>query len=66
LCLNELRDVKPALDGHQLQALGAPRGPSLGRLLEQIHNAVLDGVITTPQQEEDYARQIIAREGQNL
>ena len=65
LCLNELRDVKPALDGHQLQALGAPRGPALGQLLEQIHNAVLDGVITTPQQEEDYARQIIAREGQN-
>jgi tRNA nucleotidyltransferase (CCA-adding enzyme) len=65
LCLNELRDVKPALDGHQLQALGAPRGPALGQLLEQIHNAVLDGVITTPQQEEDYARRIIAREGQN-
>jgi len=65
LCLNELRDVKPALDGYQLQALGAPRGPALGRLLEQIQNAVLDGVITTPQQEEDYARQIIAREGQN-
>jgi tRNA nucleotidyltransferase (CCA-adding enzyme) len=65
LCLNELRAVKPALDGHQLQALGAPRGPALGRWLEQIHAAVLDGLITTPQQEEDYARQLIAREGQN-
>jgi tRNA nucleotidyltransferase (CCA-adding enzyme) len=65
LCLNELRDVRPALDGHQLRALGAPRGPALGQLLEQIHDAVLDGIITTPQQEEDYARQIIAREGQN-
>jgi tRNA nucleotidyltransferase (CCA-adding enzyme) len=64
LCLNELRDVKPALDGHQLQALGASRGPALGHLLEQIHSAVLDGVISTPQQEEDYARQLIAREGQ--
>ena len=63
LCLNELRDVKPALNGHQLQALGAPHGPQLGRLLEQIHDAVLDGIITTPQQEEDYARQFIAREG---
>jgi tRNA nucleotidyltransferase (CCA-adding enzyme) len=65
LYLNELRDVKPALDGHQLQALGAQRGPALGRLLEQIQEAVLDGVITTPQQEEVYARQLIAREGQN-
>jgi tRNA nucleotidyltransferase (CCA-adding enzyme) len=65
LCLNELRDAKPALDGHQLQALGAQRGPALGRLLEQIHSAVLDGIITTPQQEEDYARQLIAREGQD-
>lgn len=65
LCLNELRNVKPALDGHQLQALGAPRGPGLGRLLEQIHDAVLDDLITTSQQEEDYARQFIAREGQD-
>ncbi len=65
LYLNELRGVKPALDGHQLQALGAPRGPALGRLLEQLHRAVLDGSITTPQQEEDYARQLIAREGQD-
>jgi tRNA nucleotidyltransferase (CCA-adding enzyme) len=65
LCLNELRDMKPALDGYQLQALGAQRGPALGRWLEQIHEAVLDGIITTPQQEEDYARQLIAREGQD-
>ncbi len=40
-----------------------PRGPLIGRILDEVHAAVLDGVIATPQQEEEYAQQIIAREG---
>jgi hypothetical protein len=43
--------------------LGVPRGPFIGRILDEVHAAVLDGLIATPQQEEEYARQIIAREG---
>ena len=62
LYLNELRDVKPALDGTRLQELGVPRGPLIGRILAEVQAAVLDGVIATPLQEEEYALQIIARE----
>ncbi len=62
LYLNELRGVKVALDGTRLQELGAPRGPLIGRILAEVQAAVLDGVIATPLQEEEYALQIIARE----
>ena len=62
LYLNELRAVTPALDGTRLQELGVPRGPLIGRILDEVQAAVLDGVIATPLQEEEYALQIIARE----
>ncbi len=61
--LNELREIRPALDGTRLQELGVPRGPLIGRILDEVQAAVLDGVISTPEQEEEYAQQIIAREG---
>ncbi|NTU64699.1 MAG: CCA tRNA nucleotidyltransferase [Chloroflexi bacterium] len=63
LYLNELRTVKSALDGTRLQELGVLRGPVIGRILAEVHAALLDGMIATPQQEEEYAQQIIAREG---
>jgi tRNA nucleotidyltransferase (CCA-adding enzyme) len=63
LYLNELREVKPVLDGTRLRDLGVPPGPLMGRILDEVQAAVLDGVIATPQQEEEYAQQIIAREG---
>jgi hypothetical protein len=63
LYLNELRQVKPTLDGTRLQALGVARGPLIGRILQEVHTALLDGVIATPHQEEVYAQQIMAREG---
>jgi tRNA nucleotidyltransferase (CCA-adding enzyme) len=62
LYLNELRQVKPTLDGTRLQAWGVSRGPLIGRILAEVQAALLDGLIATPQQEEEYARQIIARE----
>ena len=61
LHLNELRDIKPVIDGHRLQQLGLSPGPELGRLLEQLHDAWLDGEIATPQQADEYARQVAAR-----
>jgi tRNA nucleotidyltransferase (CCA-adding enzyme) len=63
LYLNELREVKPALDGTRLQALGAPPGPQIGRILAEVQAALLDGVIATPEQEEEYAQRLITREG---
>lgn len=64
LYLNELRDVRPALDGAQLQTLGLPPGPALGRLLMDLRDARLDGMVATRQDEENYARQWIAREAE--
>jgi tRNA nucleotidyltransferase (CCA-adding enzyme) len=63
LYLNELRAVKPTLDGARLQELGVPRGPQIGRILAEVQAALLDGTIATPEQEEEYAQQIMAREG---
>jgi acyl transferase domain-containing protein len=44
-----------------LQQLGVPAGPALGRLLRELTAARLDGVVTTRQSEEDYARRWLAR-----
>lgn len=63
LYLDQLRDVQPTLNGMRLQELGVSRGPMIGRILAEVQAAVLDGIIATPQQEEEYARQIMAREG---
>jgi tRNA nucleotidyltransferase (CCA-adding enzyme) len=60
--LNELREIRPALDGTRLQELGVPRGPLISRILDEVQAAVLDGVVATPEQEEEYAQRIIARE----
>jgi hypothetical protein len=46
-----------------LQELGVLRGPQIGRILAEVQAALLDGTIATPEQEEEYARQIMAREG---
>jgi tRNA nucleotidyltransferase (CCA-adding enzyme) len=64
LYLNELRDVRPELAGAQLQALGLPPGPALGRLLRDLRDACLDGTLATRPDEEDYARQWIAHEAE--
>jgi tRNA nucleotidyltransferase (CCA-adding enzyme) len=60
--LDELRAVRISLDGRQLLVLGLPPGPAIGRVLLALREARLDGIITTLQQEEAYARQLIARE----
>ncbi len=60
--LDELNTVQLELNGMQLQALGLPPGPAMGRLLRDLMAARLDGEVATRQDEENYARQWIARE----
>jgi tRNA nucleotidyltransferase (CCA-adding enzyme) len=60
--LDEWQHVRPVLDGTQLQRLGVPPGPALGRLLRELTAARLDGIVTTRQAEEDYARRWLAHE----
>ncbi len=63
LYLTDLRAVKLAVDGTRLQQLGLPPGPRLGQLLIELREAVLDGAIATPVEQEDFARRFIARQG---
>ncbi len=63
LYLIELRAVKLAVDGTRLQQLGLAPGPLIGQLLTELREAVLDGAITTPGEQEDFARRFIAHQG---
>jgi tRNA nucleotidyltransferase (CCA-adding enzyme) len=46
--------VAPQLTGDELQAMGVPRGPEIGRLLEEIRDRRLDGRITSRTEEADF------------
>ncbi len=60
--ISDLRGVKISIDGHRLQELGLAAGPSMRRVLESIRDAVLDGLIVSPQQIKEFAKILIARE----
>ncbi len=48
--------LKPLLDGHDLMALGAPRGPLLGKLLRELEDAQLEGRVRTREEAVNFAR----------
>jgi len=52
LYLNKLRYVKTSLTGEDLKMMGIPPGPDIGAILYQMHEARLDGEITTRQDEQ--------------
>lgn len=54
--LDELRHVRPLLDGHDLLALGVERGPAVGELLRELRRARLDGEVVTREDEVAYVR----------
>ena len=49
----ELRHVRTTLDGDDLLGMGAPEGPFVGRLLDELLDARLDGVVSTREDEVD-------------
>ena len=51
LYLNELRRIKPILNGDDLLALGVPQGPQIGELLQSLLIARLDRQVKTRQDE---------------
>jgi tRNA nucleotidyltransferase (CCA-adding enzyme) len=55
LYLTEVRHVRPLLNGDDLMALGVPEGPRVGKLLEKLLAARLDGLLSTREDEEEYA-----------
>jgi len=55
LFLTKLRYVKTFLSGEELKRLGIPEGPELGKVLETLHKARLDGEVNTKAEEEKLA-----------
>ena len=59
LYLDELRNVRPLLDGDDLMALGVPEGPAVGQLLTELLDARLDGIVKSVEDEEERARRAL-------
>ncbi len=57
--LSRLRHIKPALTGKDLQIMGIPPGPRMKEILRKLHEARLDGKVTTKKEEEEMARDLI-------
>jgi len=55
LFLAKLRHVRPCLNGEQLKRLGISAGPEMGRIIQLLHKAQLDGEVRTKAQEEKLA-----------
>lgn len=51
LFLDKLRYVKPALSGNDLQEMGIAQGPKIKEILQRLHDARLDGKVTSKQGE---------------
>ena len=58
--LDELRFVRPELDGAALLAMGAPQGPAVGEILSRLRDARLDGAVTGADGELALARSLLA------
>lgn len=57
---NEVAGRAPILNGYDLQQLGVPRGPLVGKLLGELRNAVLNNEIAGREAEEKFVRNKIA------
>jgi tRNA nucleotidyltransferase (CCA-adding enzyme) len=55
LFLDKLRYVKTFLDGEELKRLGVCAGPEMGKILQALHKAKLDGEVNTRADEEKLA-----------
>jgi len=56
LFLNKLRYVKPAFTGDDLKRLGVAQGPQIKEILNRLHEARLDGKVTSKRGEEELVK----------
>jgi tRNA nucleotidyltransferase (CCA-adding enzyme) len=56
----QLRLVRPAIDGRRLRALGIKPGPQYRRILDALRDARLDGIVSSPEEEEALLQQLVA------
>jgi len=57
LFFSKLRYVKPALTGNDLKKMGIAQGPRIKEILHRLHEARLDGKITSKREEEEIVRE---------
>ena len=58
LYLNDLSQVSVSITGNDLLDMGIPEGPEMGRILSSIHKELLDGQVTTREEQVTLARKI--------
>jgi tRNA nucleotidyltransferase (CCA-adding enzyme) len=56
----KLRKMRPALDGKYLKSLGMKPGPEMGRTLDALRDALLDGEVKTREEQEALVRKYLA------
>ncbi len=56
----ELRPIRASLSGHRLRELGLEPGPAFSRILDAVRDARLDGLVSTPEEEEALAEELLA------
>jgi tRNA nucleotidyltransferase (CCA-adding enzyme) len=61
LFLTKLRYVRTSLDGEELKRLGISVGPEMGKILQILHKAKLDGEVSTRAEEERLTRSLSLR-----
>ncbi len=66
LYLDKLRAMKPTLTGRDLIAMGLPEGRALGKLLSELREALLDGVVKNSDDERKFVLQRIEELGGDL
>ena len=54
--LDDLLDIRISLTGNDLISLGVREGESVGKMLASLHNARLEGVVTTREDEIAFVR----------
>ncbi|MDD2251694.1 MAG: hypothetical protein WCS74_00095 [Dehalococcoidales bacterium] len=59
--LASLRHIRPILGGDELIELGYSPGPDIGKALQKIKNARLNGVVSTRKQEIEMAKNLLGR-----
>ena len=56
LFLTELRHVRTLLQGNDLMAMGVAEGPMVGKLLDELLKARIEGLLSSREDEESYVR----------
>jgi len=59
-----LATCKPSVDGHFLRELGVPPGAVYREIIERLRDALLDGQISSPEDQQRMARQLAESAGQ--